>query len=43
MPLPPTSLPLTRAESSAYEYTSLHRDVLDYIESLRAGGDKRLT
>lgn len=42
MPLPPSSPPLTRAESSGYEFTSLHRDVLDTIESLRAGGDKRL-
>lgn len=42
MPLPPPSPPLTRAESSNYQHTSLHRDVLDYIEALRARGDNRL-
>jgi hypothetical protein len=42
MPLPPSSPPLTRAESSNYQHTSLHRDVLDYIEALRARGDNRL-
>ena len=42
MPLPPSSPPLTRAESSGYQHTSLHRDVLDTIESLRARGDNRL-
>jgi hypothetical protein len=41
MPLPPSSPPLTRAESSGYQHTSLHRDVLDTIESLRARGDNR--
>jgi hypothetical protein len=33
---------LTRAESSNYRQTSLHRDVLEYIEALRARGDNRL-
>jgi hypothetical protein len=42
MPLPPSSPPLTRAESSNFASTSLHRDVLEYIESLRARGDNRL-
>ena len=42
MPLPPSSNPLTRAESSDYQHTSLHQDVLDTIEALRAKGDKRL-
>ncbi|MBI1381089.1 MAG: peptidase [Planctomycetaceae bacterium] len=34
--------PLTRAESSQFEYTSLHRDVLEFVEALRARGDRRL-
>lgn len=42
MPLPPPTSPLARAESGNYQHTSLHRDVLDAIESLRARGDNRL-
>jgi hypothetical protein len=42
MSLPPSSLPLTRAETSNYGETSRHTDVLAYIEALRARGDNRL-
>jgi hypothetical protein len=42
MSLPPSSHPLTRAESSNYSETSRHADVVAYIEALRAGGDNRL-
>lgn len=34
--------PLTRAESSQFEYTSLHRDVLEFVDALGARGDRRL-
>lgn len=34
--------PLTVAESSAYQRTSLHADVLTFIDALRALGDARL-
>lgn len=42
MPLPPTTPPLTRAESSAYEATSSHADVMDFIAALQARQDPRL-
>ncbi len=42
MSLPPASHPLTVAESSGYARTSLHADVLRFIDELRALGDARL-
>lgn len=42
MPLPPATHPLTRAESTAYQETSRHADVLAFIEALQARGDARL-
>ncbi|HJW08070.1 MAG TPA: M14 family metallopeptidase [Holophagaceae bacterium] len=33
---------LTRAEASRYEFTSLHKDVMAFIEGLKAKGDRRL-
>lgn len=34
--------PLTRAESSGYEFTSLHADVMQFIATLRSRSDSRL-
>lgn len=42
MALPTASQPLTVAESSGYSRTSLHADVLHFIDALRALGDPRL-
>ena len=42
MSLPPSSPPLTRAETSNYSETSRHADVIAFIEALRARGDRRL-
>ena len=42
MPLPVAVHPLTRAESSNYEQTSRHADLLAFIEALQARGDARL-
>ena len=42
MPLPAAQGPFTIAESSGYARTSLHADVLGFIEALRALGDPRL-
>jgi hypothetical protein len=35
-------LPVTRAEASNYEFTSLHADVMQFIAALQARGDRRL-
>src|SRR5262249_26762910 len=42
MPLPAATSPLTRAERSSYRETSLHADVLAFVEALRAMNDARL-
>lgn len=42
MPLPHAQHPLTRAERTRYAETSLHADVLQFIEALRAQADARL-
>ncbi|MFT3805300.1 M14 family metallopeptidase [Arenimonas sp.] len=42
MPLPPSSAPLTRAESSDYFYTSRHADMLAFVDALRGLNDPRL-
>lgn len=42
MALPPASQPLTRAERTHYEETSLHGDVLAYVDALAKRRDPRL-
>lgn len=42
MALPPQPHPLTRAERSGYTETSLHGDVIAFIDALRALDDQRL-
>ena len=42
MALPAQPHPLTRAERSGYTETSLHADVIAFIDALRELGDKRL-
>lgn len=42
MPLPTAEHPLTRAERTRYAETSLHADVLEFIEALRGKNDARL-
>jgi hypothetical protein len=42
MPVPNQPHPLTRAERSGYTETSLHADVIAFIDALRALGDPRL-
>ena len=42
MPLPDATAPLTRAERTNYRETSLHADVVAFVDALRANRDSRL-